>query len=129
MALTAKQEMFVREYMIDLNATQAAIRAGYSLKSADKIGHQLLEKSVVKEAVIKASKGRAEKVDLDAAWVLARLKLISDTCSQVDENGKIVDAAGANKATELIGKHLVMFTDKVDNSGKLLFEIKRPDDA
>ena len=43
--MTPKQERFVQEYLIDLNATQAAIRAGYSGKSAVKIGHQLLDKT------------------------------------------------------------------------------------
>lgn len=44
MALTPKQQLFVEEYLIDLNATQAAIRAGYSPNNADKIGSELLGK-------------------------------------------------------------------------------------
>ena len=51
MALTAKQERFVAEYLIDLNATQAAIRAGYSEKTADQYGHQLLKKTSVAAAI------------------------------------------------------------------------------
>ena len=49
--LTDKQQRFVAEYLIDLNATQAAIRAGYSAKNADKIGSQLLGKTRVAEAI------------------------------------------------------------------------------
>ena len=47
--LTPKQQRFVEEYLIDLNATQAAIRAGYSEKTADSIGLQLLRKTQVSE--------------------------------------------------------------------------------
>lgn len=125
--LTPKQEAFIREYMVDLNATQAAIRAGYSGKNTDKIGSQLLGKSRVKAAIIEAQKERAERVQLDADWVLARLKLISDRCVQgepvLDREGNSTgewkfDSAGANRATELIGKHLAMFTDKQEVTGK-----------
>ena len=49
--LTDKQQRFVAEYLVDLNATQAAIRAGYSAKNADKIGSQLLGKTRVSEAI------------------------------------------------------------------------------
>lgn len=51
MALTPKQQLFVEEYLIDLNATQAAIRAGYSPNNADKIGSELLGKTRVSEAI------------------------------------------------------------------------------
>ena len=54
MALTPKQQRFVDEYLIDLNATQAAIRAGYSPKSADKIGPKLVGKSSISEAIAAA---------------------------------------------------------------------------
>lgn len=125
--LTAKQQMFVREYLIDLNATQAAIRAGYASKNADKIGYQLIGKTLVRAALMEAQKSRAEKVDLDAQWVLARFKLVSDRCVQgepvLDKEGNPTgewrfDAAGANRATEMIGKHLGMFTDKLELAGK-----------
>ncbi|NGP40968.1 terminase small subunit [Acinetobacter sp. GC2] len=52
--LTDKQQRFVDEYLIDLNATQAAIRAGYSEKTADSIGLQLLRKTQVAEAIEEA---------------------------------------------------------------------------
>lgn len=61
MALTAKQQRFVDEYMIDCNATQAAIRAGYSKKSAEKIGHQLLEKTRVICAIKELQKAARKK--------------------------------------------------------------------
>ena len=59
--LTDKQQRFVAEYLIDLNATQAAIRAGYSAKNADKIGSQLLGKTRVAEAIQAEKTARSER--------------------------------------------------------------------
>lgn len=73
MSLTAKQSRFVAEYLIDLNATQAAIRAGYSPKTANRIGPELLTKPTVAAAVSAAQSQRAERTKIDADWVLIRL--------------------------------------------------------
>ncbi|QTX33355.1 terminase small subunit [Aminithiophilus ramosus] len=59
--LTPKQAWFVAEYLVDLNATQAGIRAGYSLKTADSIGLQLLRKTQVALAIQKAQEDRARR--------------------------------------------------------------------
>ena len=123
--LTPKQQAFVENYLIDLNATEAAKRAGYSEKTAMEQGYQLLHKPSVREAIEEAKRGRQEKLNLDAQWVLKRLKDISDRCMQadpvLDKEGNPTgewrfDSSGANKSTELIGKHLAMFTDKVDQN-------------
>jgi phage terminase small subunit len=114
--LTAKQQRFIEEYLIDLNATQAAIRAGYSEKNADKIGSQLLGKTRVKEQIDKALEKRSNKLNLDAEWVLTRLMDISNAAYQAN------DYSPANKATELIGKHLGLFTDKLEVKGHMTFE-------
>lgn len=71
--LTPKQERFVDEYLIDLNATQAAIRAGYSAKTAEWIGPQLLGKSHVMASIQQAKEARSKETQIDAAWVLKRL--------------------------------------------------------
>lgn len=73
MALTDKQEMFCREYLIDLNATQAAIRAGYSEKTARKIGSENLSKPDVQGRIAELKVQRNEQVSIDAAYVLRRL--------------------------------------------------------
>lgn len=73
MALTAKQSRFVDEYLLDLNATQAAIRAGYSGETADKQGPRLLAHPEVKGAIDAAMAARSEETKIDAAWVLKRL--------------------------------------------------------
>lgn len=71
--LTAKQQSFVEEYLIDLNATQAAIRAGYSAKTANEIGAENLAKPSIRAAVDAALLERTQKTKIDANWVLERL--------------------------------------------------------
>ena len=62
--LTDRQQRFVAEYLIDLNATQAAIRAGYSKKTADRIGPELLGKTCVSEAIQAAKAARSKRTCL-----------------------------------------------------------------
>lgn len=71
--LTPKQARFVEEYLIDLNATQAAIRAGFSEKSAARQAVELLNKPHVSEAIEQRRADRSQKTNIDAAWVLTRL--------------------------------------------------------
>lgn len=71
-ALTAKQKLFVKEYMVDLNATQAAIRAGYSAKTAEAIGFENLRKPNIAEAIKAAQDKRAAKVEITAEMVMQR---------------------------------------------------------
>jgi phage terminase small subunit len=65
--------MFVHEYLVDLNATQAAIRAGYSEKRSSEISYQLLQKTTVQQAIQKAMDERAKRVDVTAERVLQEL--------------------------------------------------------
>ncbi|MGJ9460298.1 terminase small subunit [Oceanobacillus sp. CF4.6] len=132
--LTAKQEMFANEYVIDLNATQAAIRAGYSEKTANAQASRLLANVKVSARIKELKEKRAEKLELDAYWVLKRLKDISDRSMQAEpvmtfdyEEKEMVptgeyqfDSNGANKATELIGKHIGMFDPKLQIQLKAL---------
>lgn len=71
--MTPKQEAFVREYLIDLNATQAAIRAGYSAKTAGKIGQENLIKPDIATALQKALEERNNRTLINADYVLNRL--------------------------------------------------------
>lgn len=77
MALTPKQERFIQEYLIDLNATQAAIRAGYSSKRAMEIGYQLLQKTTVQEALKKAMDERSKRTEITQDMVLKELAHIA----------------------------------------------------
>lgn len=71
--LTDKQELFAREYLKDLNATQAAIRAGYSVKSAQEQASRLLSNVMVQSRISELKAERNEEVGIDAAYVLRRL--------------------------------------------------------
>lgn len=75
-SLTAKQARFVEEYLIDLNATQAAIRAGYSEATARSIGAENLTKPDILEAITEAQAKRSERTKIDADYVLQRLVAI-----------------------------------------------------
>jgi phage terminase small subunit len=74
MALTPKKHRFAAEYLIDLNATQAAIRAGYSKHTAYSIGHDLLKEPEISALIARLQAERAERTATDAAWVLQRLR-------------------------------------------------------
>jgi phage terminase small subunit len=123
MKLTLKQEMFVREYLVDLNATQAAVRAGYSEKSSMEIGYQLLRKTSVQEAIQKAMNERIKNVEITTDWILQGIKDIADN---LDEQTK-----DRLKAYELLGKYLKLFTDKHELSGAgggpITFQFVEPD--
>lgn len=70
MSLTQKQKRFVEEYLIDLNATQAAIRAGYSPKRASEIGYQLLQKTTVSKAIAEAMAERSKRTGISQDRIL-----------------------------------------------------------
>ncbi len=70
MALNDKQRMFVAEYLVDLNATQAAIRAGYSEKTAGRTGHENLKKPEIAEAIQEAFEARIERTEIKSDRVL-----------------------------------------------------------
>ena len=114
--LTPKQRAFVDEYLVDLNATQAAIRAGYSQKTANKIGTQLLGKTSVADAIGLEMEKRSKRVQRTADDVMRDLAAIRADAMQIvtDKDGNLVmlDKPSAIKTLELEGKHLAMWTDK-----------------
>ena len=75
--LTPKQEKFVQEYLIDLNATQAATRAGYSKNNAEVIGWQLLQKPLVSKAILEAQQKRGLKTNITQERILFELAIIA----------------------------------------------------
>lgn len=122
--LTEKQEMFCREYLIDLNARQAAIRAGYSEKTASEMGYENLSKPHIAEKIAEFKQERVNNTKIDAEWVLKSAKQVFDRCMQHEEldeaeGGTRVfkfEHAGANKALDIIGKHVDVqaFKDRVE---------------
>lgn len=116
--LTDKQQRFVAEYLIDLNATQAAIRAGYSAKNADKIGSQLLGKTRVSEAIQAEKTARSERTEITQDYVINKLKAIADQEAS-DGTDSELKYSSQLKALELLGRHLGMFTDRMKVEGNV----------
>jgi len=104
--LTERQKMFCKEYIVDLNATQASIRAGYSEKTAKQIGSENLSKPYLQEEIARLMKSREERVKLTADKVLEDIERVR-TLAEGSEQYSV-----SLKASELQGKHLAMFTDK-----------------
>ncbi|RWE97360.1 terminase small subunit [Mesorhizobium sp.] len=90
--MTPKQERFVEQYLLDLNATQAAIRAGYSERTANEQGAQLLKKPEIIAAIDAAKGERSERTKIDAAWVLIRLaeEADADIADLYDADGDLL---------------------------------------
>lgn len=136
-SLTPKQQRFVEEYLIDLNATQAAIRAGYSEKTARKIGSENLTKLDIQEAIQEARNKLSERTEITQDYVLTNIQKVIERCMQHEAvqardgspllvEGPEGDLAclfefkenGALKGLELLGKHLGMFKEKMEITGK-----------
>ena len=128
--LTDKHEMFCREYLIDLNATQAAIRAGYSEKTAGTISVENMQKPLITEYISKLKSERSEVTKIDAEWVLNASVDLYNKCMEAeplkDQEGNDsgyakFQPAGAGKALELIGKHVDVqaYVEKTSNETTL----------
>ena len=91
MALKAKQDIFCQEYLRDLNATQAAIRAGYSQDTAGSIGHDLLKKPEIIAEIDRLKLERSRETKIDAAWLLKRFadEADADVADLYDEDGRL----------------------------------------
>ncbi|AUQ74767.1 terminase small subunit [Phaeobacter piscinae] len=92
--LNEKQKRFAEEYLIDLNATQAAIRAGYSERTAEQQGYQLLQKTSVMEAVRDAQEARSKRTEITQDKVLQELAKVafSDLRKVLTTGGALIDA-------------------------------------
>ena len=124
--LTDRQERFCREYILDYNATKAAIRAGYSEKTAYSIGSENLKKPELLARVRELQKEQAEKLCISADWVVMQWVEVYRRCMQATEvliwdydEKKMVpsgeytfDSKGALNALEMIGKYLGMLDSK-----------------
>lgn len=112
--MTPKQEAFVREYLLDLNATQAYIRAGYKVTEevARRNGHRLLTNADVARAIADAQEKRAEESGLSARYVLESIQRVAESA---ERENKLSEAL---KGFELLGKHLGIFVEKRELTGK-----------
>ena len=136
--LNAKQLRFVEEFMLDLNATRAAVRAGYSEKTAHSCGPRLLGHAGVASAIAAAKKARAEATKIDSHWVLQQAVELHRRCMQEvkpalhpktrkqmkDSGGNLIynfNAAAATRALELVGKHVEIgaFRDRLEITSEM----------
>ena len=126
MKLTPKQERFVQEYLVDLNATAAAKRAGYSAKNADKIGSELLGKTRVSEAIQKAIQERSQRTEITQDMVIAELAKLGffDIRKLFDKDGKPLDISKLDDdtAAALVGLDV---QDISDNDGNYIGFLKK----
>ena len=136
--LSEKQQLFVQEYLVDLNATQAAKRAGYSEKTARSVGAENLTKPDIQKAIADSIQVRSQRTEVTQDYVLKTIVETIERSKQAQvitnaqgepmiretEDGDLqvvarYDAQAVLKGAELLGKHLKMWTDKVDLSGGL----------
>lgn len=156
--MNAKQARFCAEYLVDLNATQAAIRAGYSAKTAHAQGHRLLRDAEVQTRLDELRTRRAERVEVKADDVLRELLHLStvdigaafaedgtplplkdipekvrralsgvEVTTKLADDGRVATVTklrfwDKTKGLELLGKHLKLFTEKVEHSGQVTLE-------
>lgn len=109
--LTHKQERFCQEYMIDLNATQAAIRAGYSKKTAKTIAGQNLSKLIIAEKIAELKKAIGKSTELTIAKVVGAYEKIA-----FGAIGNNLNNSHRLKALEALGRHKGVFEE--DNKQK-----------
>ncbi len=137
--MTEKQKRFADEYLVDLNATQAAIRAGYSENTARQIGQQNLTKLDVRAYIDERLEALHNERTADAAEVMEYLTSVlrgesrasvvvvegvGDGCSEARTIMKPPDEKERLKAAELLGKRYGMFTEKIDSNAPVTIVIK-----
>lgn len=110
--MTPKQKAFCENYLVDLNATQAAIRAGYSEKTANRIATENLSKPVIAEAIKEAMAERSEKMGL------TQVMIIEGLLKEARNEGKGSSHSARVAAWATLGKHLGMFADKPETAEK-----------
>lgn len=121
--VTPKQQRFVEEYLIDLNATQAAKRSGYSKRTAEKIGWENLQKPEIAEAIAEAVQKRSEKLEIDAEWVLREAESLYRDCRKANDRGN------AKGTAELIAKLIGLLGNKVQLDHNITYEVVTNVDA
>lgn len=123
-SLTTKQRRFCEEYAKDFNATQAAIRAGYSEKTAGVQGYRLLKNAQIQQEAQRLIKKDAEAIALDRQYFLKKLREVIEISTKLvpkcgfggleqhpdgTDAWKMVDAASAIRALDQLAKHLGLY--------------------
>ena len=120
--MNRRQEMFVREYLVDLCGAKAARRAGYSERSAKERAYRLLRDPEIKRAVDAAMEERLKRIEIKQDEVIRELKAVA-MAQASDENGAAVKLGSKLRALELLGKHLGIFEGK-NGAGLAKVEIR-----
>jgi phage terminase small subunit len=132
--LAPMQQRFIEQYMKDLNGKQAALRAGYAPRSAEMQASRMLSTAKVKTALQRLMEARARDTARGAMAVVNGLWENHARAMQIEpvldrngvKTGEYVYAGSvANRALELLGKHLGMFVDRVDHTGEITIEAIR----
>jgi len=108
--LSAKQALFVEEYLVDLNGSAAVIRAGYQTTSPNRIATDLLRHPLVRKAIKERQAERLERTALSQDFVINKLISIVEATEQGNPQAAI-------RGLELLGKHLAMFKERQEISG------------
>ncbi len=103
--MNERHRIFIREYLIDFNATRAALKAGYSKKTAYSQGHRLLKYAEIQEAIDSEVREMAKRAEVSAQFVLSGLA--KEALEAETDSVRV-------RAFELLGKYLKLWTDKVD---------------
>ena len=123
--LNEKQKQFCEEYIIDLNGTQSAIRAGYSEKTANRIASELLSKLDIQKYICELKNKRSERVKYSQDELMRDILEVKNRCMQanpvLDKEGNETgvwkfDSNGANKALDMLAKHVGFY--ETDNKQK-----------
>ena len=121
--MTNKQQLFVGEYLLDFNATQAAIRAGYSEKTAEAIGFENLKKPKIEKAIADALKERRQRYDITEERVLEEIGVMA--FAPMPDGFKPADKLAA---LDKLCKYLGMFTEHVHHSGDITTTVRAMSD-
>lgn len=125
--LNDKQKSFCEEYIIDLNATQAAVRAGYSEKTARQAASRMLSHVNIQKYLAELKQKRVERLEITQDFVLKNLVEVLMGCKKevpiVNAKGQVIgegmyDPKAANKSIELLGSHVDLFIKKTDITSK-----------
>jgi phage terminase small subunit len=154
-ALTPKQERFVAEYLIDLNATQAATRAGYSAKTANEQGARLLANVSVRSALQEAMERRTKRLEATADDVLREItrlamfdpadltnvkgpediKALPEDVRRAivgwswDRQGRFTVKMVKEGALDMLGRHHGLFKDRVEHTGTVVIQASSHDET
>lgn len=113
--LTEKQLLFCKHYLITKNATQSAIKAGYSEKTAAEMGYENLRKPHIREFIDEELKKVTDKLDVTVEDVARGIWDLTQKCAD-SEDTRTFNPSAALKGFELIGKHRKMFSEGAEGA-------------